>query len=1299
MAIPSNLYAEKVFSEHPLAFWSLDEPVKYISLISNSDRNFSNSEKWTPSGCTVEENFSLIQQIDNQSIYEVSSVSGTSFELNAPQLVTEYINKELETVNIGFYFYPESANIASIEFGYSYDSSGDPKYVDDEEESESVTISSYNKWQYVSKSFPIPAEERVTISLENNSLDIVEGNATKISIESHGFSNGDKLKLEADYGLPAGLNKYTIYYVTNAEEDTFEIEDEIGSGGIQFSYPQFRNMYLILVKGISPFIRYSLSSGTSSKSYVHAFTVGQWSEEFSDKYLGSFPEPVAGINLPEEYFGIEASSYGLQETPSYYLARENRLLAKNTNMPLVYGSSSLTSLLPERFGGPSFIIPGQGLLNESGRYKTYTAEFWLRINPDTLRPKRIFGPINSEDGLYVDGPFLTLKIGAAISAHYITEWYRPMLVDLLVFRNGASLMINGETAIDLNFSTEDLELPAKSNLAGKDQDWLGFYSYSDILQFEIDCVAIYSYRVPSAIAKRRWVYGQAIDFPENVASSYSGKSFPIDYTFAGYNNNYIYPDIVRWRQGISENISSKNNVLQPPEYSLPQIIFNNKDIESWNRSLADNYSDSITLKPDESWVDTDGYIYFEKANILEQKTAGFYCVLEAPIGYNSTETLFRLENQLTGNYLSVDLHTINQDIFSIAGTVISSSSHGLDDYDIISFSGSLPAEIVPGKEYFVTRISKDTFSISESRDGSAMTISSIAANSIKFIAHVLRYSIKFTNDAESIVYQTRAITLGHSFVAGINFSDFANSFGGKVSTLISNRSQLRLYVGGNKNFDKTFSGDIYRIGFCTQRNLEKLDYLFGSNGTPFLRYQFDGNAVVYEEGQPEFVADAGYVYEDYVDDVMSHTASYTLILKSFFGQRYLDISTSSYWQDYVPLSYFAKITNALDGKPRYGVDFIQYNADTMVPLFFDEGNYDKSNSIVRTYVSFQFVKSGPTKTDDSFALTEQISKGKIIEPGPEWLTTKYEVVDGTIIYPPQSVDINDIALVTHIEMTSPGIIKNPVRVRHLQLAGKSFNAGTANPIQTKLGVSLFPYKKYGIYYDYQAKNPYTIYKDSTPHLYLNKNSGIELTGDFSEDNRGLSLTVNRERRSEYELSSIQLSMRFTRDDIVTEPKPIMEIENNVLADLIKIWIEPILPESKRFRVYAADNDENILQNVEFYINGEKCSNPVISINEWNMLAIAFVRPVSMDGSSGRINFIGPVMFNNVSYYALNASQKAKLEIIEEEEYVGINPSSVYNIFVGTNKIITGDDIPLSPKVYQYSLISDINVQSSTIKPA
>jgi hypothetical protein len=41
---PSNLYAERILSEHPLAMWSLDDTSDYVSLISESFRDIST---WT----------------------------------------------------------------------------------------------------------------------------------------------------------------------------------------------------------------------------------------------------------------------------------------------------------------------------------------------------------------------------------------------------------------------------------------------------------------------------------------------------------------------------------------------------------------------------------------------------------------------------------------------------------------------------------------------------------------------------------------------------------------------------------------------------------------------------------------------------------------------------------------------------------------------------------------------------------------------------------------------------------------------------------------------------------------------------------------------------------------------------------------------------------------------------------------------------------------------------------------------------------------------------------------------------
>ena len=51
MSSPSNLYAEKIFSEHPLVLWALDDKLDYISLISESQRNILTS--WNNAGCTL----------------------------------------------------------------------------------------------------------------------------------------------------------------------------------------------------------------------------------------------------------------------------------------------------------------------------------------------------------------------------------------------------------------------------------------------------------------------------------------------------------------------------------------------------------------------------------------------------------------------------------------------------------------------------------------------------------------------------------------------------------------------------------------------------------------------------------------------------------------------------------------------------------------------------------------------------------------------------------------------------------------------------------------------------------------------------------------------------------------------------------------------------------------------------------------------------------------------------------------------------------------------------------------------
>ena len=38
----ANLYAARIFAEHPLAFWSLDDEVSFLSRLSVSEKDLSN---------------------------------------------------------------------------------------------------------------------------------------------------------------------------------------------------------------------------------------------------------------------------------------------------------------------------------------------------------------------------------------------------------------------------------------------------------------------------------------------------------------------------------------------------------------------------------------------------------------------------------------------------------------------------------------------------------------------------------------------------------------------------------------------------------------------------------------------------------------------------------------------------------------------------------------------------------------------------------------------------------------------------------------------------------------------------------------------------------------------------------------------------------------------------------------------------------------------------------------------------------------------------------------------------------
>jgi len=1229
MSNPSNLYAEKVFAEHPTGLWALDDKADYISLISESQRSLAN---WTIVGGTYENYTQSVDEPFIDSYVGKITATPTNSELASITAISNEIinladlNEYLRTFSVGGYFYSESAYVAGFEIGYQYT---DTTSGDNITNLKNYDTAINGNWIFISETFDTPPDD--------TALRLV----------------------------------FKINFIGGSEtEDVF------------------------LVNGLS---------------------LGQWSEEFASTSLG-----VQAIDIPSSIFiapqkGIKAKCYGLQELDGYYLVSDNMLKAKNSGIPMVYGTSGLTTMYPNG-DSPSLIVPGVGLLNESGKFKQYTFETWLRVNSYSNERKRIIGPIYSEDGIYVDGPSIGLKIGNEYGAYYVGEWTRPMLVHMRVSKDTASLVINGQEVVSLNYLEDSLDLPPMEDGNEKDLDWIGFYAYDDIYPIEVDCVGIYPYIVATAVAKRRFVFGQGVDIPENINTSYSGTSVFIDYAFADYTSNYSYPKIGSWNQGFGDNTSVANRSLSVVSYPLPEIVLSSRTEEelllSCKNAQTSDTTDFFSFRPDSSWNSVSGYLFFKNFDFMKTPASAFYGCFRLPATSSSMQTLFRIEKENTNSYFAIQL-----------------------------------------------------------------------------LNNQISYKINY-GGVEETVYAPLVGEPGELVDVGINIPAFVSRFGNPASDFFGSLSDLRMYVGGDKNGMSTFTGKIYNVGMCTAHNFQKIRSLFNEIGVPIwnedLFAVYQNNQLINIDGgidtasMPPFggttdtangaISGGGVIILD-EDSLLDHVASYTLLPDTVFNDYKLVVSASAYWEDQLPLTYFAESILDKRGDQYFDLDFIQFNIDYPVPsktiaietdpeswtyaelaneygmpvqrsyesldnyLFTGYNDYedlknkiakdyryDTDGAVVKTYVTFQYTELGANQTYFYFTKTERPSRNGVLTPGSDWMTTKYEVVDNMIIYPPRGVDFNDLSIVTHIEMNVKNSETNNVAIKKISYASQAINESDASPIGTRFGTSLYPYTKTGMYYNFKKDNPFAIYTGSSPYLYLTKTSGIQLKGKYDPlINRGLLIPVNESRAEGFKVIAMQMAVRFDGDYFPYAPTQIFEVQSK--DSYIKFYMVASDPSGRRAKIYAIDANTGLIQNgIGFYWNGKVVKEPVITLQEWGFLGINFSSSLNFSFFEGAVRLTGPLLFNSISYYQSTNLQEVqsiaerpwfrvkvlggyeldwefwdsgsfnwnKVLVLSETSYYGVNPSDVYKSYTGTNKIIVDDDRPVRFGDYSYTLFADVN---------
>ena len=1303
MTSVSNLYAAKVYSEHPIAVWPLDDDVSYISLINDTQRRFQANSPysgWTITNGTANDYLTKPNESSpfDSEIYagilgNVPTVNGTEIKAKSPDIfLFSDCSEELETFSISMYVYQPSTKIVSYSIGYEYYDNGTSSFVE--------VMSTFT-----------PLSRRGWINLQDT-----------FTIQ----------EFDADYGK----------IIFKAIVDT---------GGVTGDYN-------FIMNGI---------------------TVGQWSETTLSESLGAQQIP-APSSLSAEVFNkvVPSDQYGVLSDNAYYIVENGKLLAKNEGIPMVFGSENVTKIYPSIDKTPSLVFPNKTMLSNEGRYKNLSLEFWLKVRPVTKESRRIVGPIDTNDGIYVTEGFITLVIGKKFISHNISEWYRPMIVHMVMKDEFVSMFINGEQVGQVLIDRRSVTL-SQSN-------WMGFYSYEDFNMMEIDCVSIFPYPVSLETAKKRFVLGQGTDSIELINDAFEGEEAAISFSNAKYTVNKVYPDMERWDAGYYNNLIATTNSISVPQYSLPEINLGGRGIDEWyeDNNAVNNAEYPInshprffTFRPNQSTrtnlitnpsfeVSTSSWLGNGGASIVRSTSDKYVgtascLVTQVAVNYsgivlspssisvipgqiytlsvyvkgispsqplilnvhqlNSVGSIVTQNSTTSFTLLSTEgwirktvTFTISPDVVSIRpmmmspGLAIAGNQFYIDGFLLEQSSTLLPyfdgsyadptAKAIKTEWSGTANASTSTMSY-WTTEGTNWTeqcylnfpsLSFLSAplsaiygifevetqvlssrplihivdrkTNKRFEININGYNVTYTFDGQELSNTGFTVTNSH-FVVGIHMPTLSRSFNFELSSFFGSPEYLEMYVGGNGT--QTFEGKIYRVGFSDQVNYESISQHFQENGIA-----------------------------DNADEALleKHYASYTLSPFFRYNTYFLDVSVSSQWEEYFPLSSFASYIDTSTEEKAYDLDYLQFNMGypSLVKLvattvnnpdwtyeeLFNEysspieksyeildneiltgyTNYldlaqniiteyeiDVSGSSLDAYVTFQLLAEGADEPLSSFTNTKSLTDSYTIYAEDENTNTypynayktKFRVIDGTIIYPPKKISFKNVAMVVHLQIEQDGIISNPLKVRNLEITSRALNKNGLTEIGTKTGLSIYPYVRTGIYYSGKSKNPVMISKNSLPYLYLTENGGIKVLESDVDKEYGIIVPINQnknssETNSSYLLGAIQMFMKYNVNTPVSVPQVVFTIS---YPDGVAEGV--LTPDVTAKRFLLTLRDQTTKQNVQgmsFYQNGIKTDYPYLSRYQWDSIAIAFDTAIDFNNYKGSLNLLYGCSFDNISFF-------------------------------------------------------------------
>jgi hypothetical protein len=1098
-------------------------------------------------------------------------------------------------------------------------------------------------------------DETVGIADAFIQLDNFVGSASATTIKTQSFTVSSSI----DTSKPTVcINAFIYTYDTSVSQ----LEIGFQSGSTIYS-TTYQNLELnswqrithtmpVPVSGeIFPYVKVTHPGAEKTFSF-YQFSVGQWSEPFNHETQGAVPTLFSALSAssdlsvsiggvlsasPSLFKTKEADVYGLsEEYKGFYFVENKRMLSSNTKLPMVFGSGDITEIHHSVYGLPSLVFPGRGFLHSSGKHKQITAEFWLKIYSESLNKTRIFGPVSSQDGLYVDKEFLTLKIGPYEKSYFINKWYRPMLIDICYTENYISVMINGDVVIEQILDSREVEFPY---VQGLNDDWVGFYSTEDILKFEIDCLAIYPYIVQDQLAKKKFIYGQGVGQADQITRKFGSVSFPVDFSFSKYSQNIIYPDMTRWSSGFNSNIDADSNFLTLPTYSLPEIKYSSEDPSIFNVSRA-----RITWRA-------------VKERTWSQWTSIFWRELVSTRELDALYDNYFFQKNLENNFY-IKLKPTSAYINAFASIVFNSVS-------VLSN---------PVKSFFGL-FSLNSSEVFEIQNGTEATIMYFKNNSTGEI-----FKIIYNSSTQQIqyIYNSTIIKnvsffpgeLDTYFIVGLNIENFKYAYFTIIKQFFSVPENIEFRVGGNAK--DQFTGKIYRVTFNNDFFTKKdmLNY-FNEDGTA----QYNNSIALSIEDEP-----------------FQYVGNYTLFFKKANSSLIMDVASTGYWEDSIPLSSLGTyILNANGERKTYDLDFIQFNIDYPTSIF-SESNFDLENNL-KTYVSLQKYEDVGVVRYGNYSITKELDSKRYIDfedISTNIDVTKFNIINETIIFAPKNiVDFNDAYITIHMEIKSPGINTSPIKLQRMSFASLAFDESSLYPLDSSTGQKIYPFTREGESYINKAKNPFLIYKDSTPYLYLTGDSGIQVLPYEELENvsseyfrRGMSFPINQNKKEEYTVHGMHMWSFYNKSNIFLERERMFSI--SYLNTRYDFYLEPEVGGKRAKLVPYLYNPtlDTLADNINMFQNGIKQEVYVYPLS-WSLISLRFTTPISLNSIIGQLEIYSGTVFNNITIFEQDIEKKV---------------DDIFESHLGLSNIVSQDSSTLSVNFDEVRIFDDILFTTFTGKP-